>query len=594
MGRGGISRRQGFDSMMSVTSRVKTTARMFVIKACIPSVVSMVVVLVFGMGGARALAKDVRIEMSVLPGLKYDIARFAVEPGDRITLVLSNPDAMMHNLVITSPGARMAVVTAALALGETAPAKQYIPDSPAVLFATAVIEPGGRTELIFTAPTSPGVYPYVCTYPGHGFLMYGAIYVGTPMGLIEEDVNIPDSARGLGGGGEGGVLHAYPDTRPIVDRLFMPDCGPAAIVVGLENDHSYVFDAGACRLRYAWTGGYIDPAPQFEAAGSLFANVLGRVYWRDPIRAGAPIRLGTASNIPEVAFGGYRLVEGTPEFRYTLDGRAVTESIRAGAHTADHVEPLVRRFQIDAQGEPVYFVTYADSGVEFTSSAGVWENHVLALTAAEARDFTITMTAIPNVAPIDYFSMNDVLFGKKQNPRGGVNGRALYFDGKGGEYATGVHVDEIRTAGTLALWVKIEDLSRKKQAFVGAHGGEGEGFLSLGYNYVGGGFTVFHQTNGHGALLRASGLAKEGRWSHVALTIGADHMRLYVDGVSMGKPIESPGLRMANAELFLGSEGERNYFQGLIDEVYLFDRALDAGEIRKLYERDRPGKEAGE
>ena len=32
-------------------------------------------------------------------------------------------------------------------------------------------------ELSFTAPAQPGVYPYVCTYPGHWRRMYGALYV---------------------------------------------------------------------------------------------------------------------------------------------------------------------------------------------------------------------------------------------------------------------------------------------------------------------------------------------------------------------------------------------------------------------------------
>ena len=31
--------------------------------------------------------------------------------------------------------------------------------------------------LRFEAPTEPGVYPYVCTYPGHWRRMYGAMYV---------------------------------------------------------------------------------------------------------------------------------------------------------------------------------------------------------------------------------------------------------------------------------------------------------------------------------------------------------------------------------------------------------------------------------
>jgi putative heme-binding domain-containing protein len=32
-------------------------------------------------------------------------------------------------------------------------------------------------KLSFEAPTEPGVYPYVCTYPGHWRRMYGALYV---------------------------------------------------------------------------------------------------------------------------------------------------------------------------------------------------------------------------------------------------------------------------------------------------------------------------------------------------------------------------------------------------------------------------------
>src|SRR5690606_25570023 len=32
-------------------------------------------------------------------------------------------------------------------------------------------------RLSFEAPSKPGVYPYVCTYPGHWRRMYGALYV---------------------------------------------------------------------------------------------------------------------------------------------------------------------------------------------------------------------------------------------------------------------------------------------------------------------------------------------------------------------------------------------------------------------------------
>ena len=36
----------------------------------------------------------------------------------------------------------------------------------------------GEEEVIeFTAPTEPGIYPYICTFPGHALLMRGMMHV---------------------------------------------------------------------------------------------------------------------------------------------------------------------------------------------------------------------------------------------------------------------------------------------------------------------------------------------------------------------------------------------------------------------------------
>ena len=41
------------------------------------------------------------------------------------------------------------------------------------------LNPGETQELKFKAPAEEGVYPYVCTFTGHGVVMYGAMYVTT-------------------------------------------------------------------------------------------------------------------------------------------------------------------------------------------------------------------------------------------------------------------------------------------------------------------------------------------------------------------------------------------------------------------------------
>jgi azurin len=56
-------------------------------------------------------------------------------------------------------------------------ARHYVPASPRILHATPLVEPGRRAELAFTAPATPGRYPYLCTFPGHWRMMRGVLIV---------------------------------------------------------------------------------------------------------------------------------------------------------------------------------------------------------------------------------------------------------------------------------------------------------------------------------------------------------------------------------------------------------------------------------
>jgi len=55
--------------------------------------------------------------------------------------------------------------------------RHYIPVSNKVLLGSKLLQPGENQALSFDVPSEPGVYPYVCTYPGHWRRMYGALYV---------------------------------------------------------------------------------------------------------------------------------------------------------------------------------------------------------------------------------------------------------------------------------------------------------------------------------------------------------------------------------------------------------------------------------
>jgi len=109
----------------------------------------------------------------------YDKEMIAVQAGDPVEFRFSNTDAMPHNFAISMPGSLEEVGELAEKTGRDADAmdRHYIPKSDKILLASRLLQPGEDQALAFEAPKTPGVYPYVCTYPGHWRRMYGALFV---------------------------------------------------------------------------------------------------------------------------------------------------------------------------------------------------------------------------------------------------------------------------------------------------------------------------------------------------------------------------------------------------------------------------------
>jgi hypothetical protein len=130
--------------------------------------------------------------------------------------------------------------------------------------------------------------------------------------------------------------------RPEILRTFMPDgAGTKAIAVGFAGS-SYVFDAAACRVAYAWEGNFVDASPVWNNRGGAPAKLLGPKFLAPP--AGQPWGItgsrtppdfATRANNPAfgapvpneqiyqgpryVKFEGYSLDDaGVPSFRYRV------------------------------------------------------------------------------------------------------------------------------------------------------------------------------------------------------------------------------------------------------------------------------------
>ena len=124
--------------------------------------------------------KPLSINLSVVENImKYDKKLLTVKAGQKIIINFSNPDNMQHNLVIVKKGMlqKVGAVADAMLQDPKAASKNYVPKIPEVLYSTRLVNSDEEVTLQFTAPTVPGDYPFVCTFPGHWRIMNGIIRV---------------------------------------------------------------------------------------------------------------------------------------------------------------------------------------------------------------------------------------------------------------------------------------------------------------------------------------------------------------------------------------------------------------------------------
>lgn len=323
------------------------------------------------------------IRLAMRDGLRFDPPRFSAAPGELIEVEIENADTtnQPHNFLLIKPGKREAVVNRATALGESGPSLGFVPQDPDVILHSTLLEPEKLQTITFPAPVEKGVYPYVCTFPGHGVIMYGALYVGTPMPPLDKDENLPPVAAAGFVVGRG--------KRPFIQRMFMPQCGPAAIAVALPADQNFCWDAGQCRLRYVWRGAFIDATDHWRGKGGDLARLPGEPWWRAQ-QDDSPLRFGSANGpTPKAKFLGYQVAAGIPEFHYRVGGVEVFEKVTA------RNEGIAVNYRVPGAKEDLYVRAPAAANAVWQSSVGEWKDGILRVSPAQAANVTLTL-AMPD------------------------------------------------------------------------------------------------------------------------------------------------------------------------------------------------------
>lgn len=112
--------------------------------------------------------------------LQFSVNEFTVAAGEEVTVTLVNvgtlpKETFGHNLVILTAGSDLEAF-ATEAMGNAG--NEYLPtDMSNVLAHTALLGPDEEDTITFTAPTEPGQYEFLCTFPGHYGTMRGVMIV---------------------------------------------------------------------------------------------------------------------------------------------------------------------------------------------------------------------------------------------------------------------------------------------------------------------------------------------------------------------------------------------------------------------------------
>ncbi|MEO8077476.1 MAG: hypothetical protein ABI818_14195 [Acidobacteriota bacterium] len=148
----------------------------------------------------KGILRDLRamgirvIKVTTVPEqMLFDVKWFVVEAGKPVQVVLTNPDTMPHNFLLGAPGSLREIGTAAamVPLPTDPDVKAYVPDSPLVLQSTRLVNSGETERLNFTAPSAPGEYSYLCSFPGHYLRMYGVMLVVPNLEAWEANKTVP-------------------------------------------------------------------------------------------------------------------------------------------------------------------------------------------------------------------------------------------------------------------------------------------------------------------------------------------------------------------------------------------------------------------
>lgn len=171
----------------------------------------------------------------------------------------------------------------------------------------------------------------------------------------------------------------------------------------------------------------------------------------------------------------------------------------------------------------------------------------------------------------------------------GKLGQALQFDGTDDYITMGSPASLDLSEATIAFWYKLNSLPGATSRYLVDKNASGlnTGDLHIGYGRLdtSGRLQVNWTTPTEFQIFEDS-VSLANVWKHVTVLCGTGGMIMYINGIQQADTDASTGcLTNTNPDFILGSQrGADNFFDGVLDDVRIYNRRLSPEEIRRLYQ----------
>jgi hypothetical protein len=189
-------------------------------------------------------------------------------------------------------------------------------------------------------------------------------------------------------------LNYQPDSENLVERA--ENDISSAIVVGFGNELAIAWDTSECRWLYAWRGGFIeriesevDSDSESTSDFETTTDIVGELIYLSTGPSPLSLAMGAAGG-PH--YFGHRMVEGVPEFLYTIGKLKVSERI----FPSDDGTSIIQKFSVERHpvdlilAAPLSVGQKSDNDAAITVTNGTLKGDLIYVDEKKAGDFTLS------------------------------------------------------------------------------------------------------------------------------------------------------------------------------------------------------------